>query len=182
MSNKKEKIMEAYIRLLDENPTKRVTVNSIVARCGVSRNTFYYYFPDIPSLIEEIEAKWVGLIELPVGSMTFADCLRPLAAYAEEHRSGLLHAYHSADIQRFRASMNRLWDAIVSRYIESNGSGVHSDEEKVILLRFFKAVFIGMTVNWLDAEMSYDLLEEGRRTCELLSGEDVCGKLFEIGH
>ena len=50
MSNKKEKIMEAYIQLLDENPTKRVTVNSIVARCGVSRNTFYYYFPDIRNL------------------------------------------------------------------------------------------------------------------------------------
>ena len=180
MSNKKEKIMDAYIQLLDENPAKRVTVNSIVARCGVSRNTFYYYFPDIPSLVNEIEAKWIKLIETEE-TTTIVDCLRPLAKYAEEHRAGLLHAYQNANVMHFRAGMNRLWDAIVRRYIELNGASSRSEEEKTILIRFFKSAFIGMTVNWLDAEMSYDLLEEGRRACKLLRSEEMVQKLFDLG-
>ncbi|MCR5826117.1 MAG: TetR/AcrR family transcriptional regulator [Oscillospiraceae bacterium] len=178
MSNKKEKMMEAYIQLLDENPTKRVTVNSIVARCGVSRNTFYYYFPDIPSLIEEIEAKWVSLVGLPGEAGTIVDCLRPLAKYAETHRSGLLHAYHSTKTVQFRASMDRLWNAVVNRYIEINGTTARNEEEKAVLVRFYKAIFIGMTINWLDAEMSYDLLADGRRVCELLKGEEICKNLY----
>ena len=181
MSNKKEKIMEAYIQLLDENPSKRVTVNSIVARCGVSRNTFYYYFPDIPSLIEELEAKWVGLIDDGSGEMTtIVDCLRPLAKYAEEHRSGLLHAYQNANVQHFCASMDRLWNAIVRRYLQLNGGTQRSDEERETVTRLFKGIFIGMTVNWLDAEMSYDLLEEGRRASEILHSEDLVRKLFAL--
>lgn len=179
MSNKKDKIMEAYIQLLDENPAKRVTVNSIVARCGVSRNTFYYYFPDIPTLVDEIEAKWIKLIET-AETTTIVDCLRPLAKYAEEHRSGLLHAYRNANIMHFRAGMLRLWDAVVRRYIEINGRSERSEEDRETLTRFFKGVFIGMTINWLDAEMSYDLLEEGRTVCKLLHDEEIVQKLFDV--
>ena len=179
MSNKREKIMEAYIQLLDENPTKRVTVNDIVARCGVSRNTFYYYFPDIPSLIDEIEAKWVGMVEVAPEISVFIDCLRPLAKYAEEHRSGLLHAYRNTDVVHFCASMERLWEAVVRRYVELNGESERSDVDKETLLRFFKGVFIGMTINWLDAEMSYDLLEEGRRVCKLLRNEEIAKSIFD---
>ena len=179
MSNKKEKIMEAYIQLLDENPSKRVTVNSIVARCGVSRNTFYYYFPDIPTLIDEIEAKWVKLIET-TETTTIVDCLRPLAKYAEEHRSGLLHAYRNANVLHFRTGMERLWEAVARRYIELNGTSERNEEEKAALTRFFKGVFIGMTINWLDSEMTYDLLEEGHTACKLLHDEEIVQKLFGL--
>ena len=182
MSNKKEKIMEAYVQLLDESPTKRVTVNSIVARCGVSRNTFYYYFPDISSLVSEIEAKWVGMVELSSDASSIIDCLRPLAKYAEEHRVGLLHAYRSTKMPNFLASIDRLWEAVVRRYVEFHGRGgcsSRSAEEREALLRFFKSVFVGMTINWLDAEMSYDLLEEGRRIYELLRKEDFIRNVFE---
>ena len=180
MSNKKEKIMEAYIQLLDENPTKRVTVNNIVARCGVSRNTFYYYFPDIPSLIAEIEAKWVGMVEFSPNSLVFVDCLRPLAKYAEEHRSGLIHAYHSSSVENFLGSMERLWDAIVKRYVEQHGNSGRDEAAREAMLRFFKGVFIGTTINWLDAEMSYDLLEEGARVCELLRSGEIVKRLFDL--
>lgn len=167
MSNKKEKIMEAYIQLLDENPEKRVTVNSIVARCGVSRNTFYYYFPDISSLISEMEERWVKLIETTSEGVTLVECLRPLAKYAEEHRVGLLHAYHNASQTRFQKSLNMLWDAILRRCACGRCEYARSEEEKRTKILLMKSVFVGMTINWLDAEMSYDLIEEGYRVREM---------------
>lgn len=44
----------AFRELLEDRPLSKITVNSIVERCGVSRNTFCYYFEDIPSLLEQL--------------------------------------------------------------------------------------------------------------------------------
>lgn len=55
MPNFTEKaIKEAFLKLLNENPINKISVRMIVEECGVNRNSFYYHFRDIPSLIEEI--------------------------------------------------------------------------------------------------------------------------------
>ena len=47
-------IMASFVKLLEERPLSKVTVKDIVEDCGINRNTFYYHFEDIPSLIEAI--------------------------------------------------------------------------------------------------------------------------------
>lgn len=180
MSNRKEKIMEAYIQLLDENPAKRVTVNDIVTRCGVSRNTFYYYFPDIPALIGEIEQQWAELIELPADLTSVIDCLRPLVKYAKQHQIGLLHAYHSASQPRFRSSMNRIWDDTLRRYLDQREDCKLSEEDRELILRFFRSLFSGLTMDWLDADMSYDLIESAERIRELMRNERIYRGIMEV--
>ena len=168
MSNKKEAIMEAFIELLDENPTKRITVNDIVARCGVSRNTFYYYFPDIPTLVNEIEARWTERVRVPEAPGTVLDCVAPVVEYAAAHRNGLLYVYHSVSRERFQSDLDRLWGAIVRKYIDNRPQCTLKHEDRELLARFFKSVFVGVTLDWLDADMSYDLTAACRRVCELL--------------
>ena len=50
----KTAIKAAFIRLLNERPLNKISVKSIVDICNISRNTFYYHYQDIPSLLEEI--------------------------------------------------------------------------------------------------------------------------------
>ena len=50
----KAAIKQAFIQLLDERPLKQITVKDIVEQCGINRNSFYYHYQDIPSLIQEI--------------------------------------------------------------------------------------------------------------------------------
>ena len=47
-------IKETFIHLLEERPLNDITVKDIVERCGINRNSFYYHYQDIPTLIEEI--------------------------------------------------------------------------------------------------------------------------------
>ena len=47
-------IEESFIRLLNERPLDKITIKDIVDDCGISRNTFYYHFQDITSLLEHI--------------------------------------------------------------------------------------------------------------------------------
>ena len=50
----KREIKNSFIKLLTERPISQITVKDIVEDCGVNRNSFYYHFQDIPSLLEEI--------------------------------------------------------------------------------------------------------------------------------
>lgn len=178
MSNKKVEIMEAYIQLLDESPAKRITVNDIVARCGVSRNTFYYYYSDISSLIKEIEAYWIKLIRMPDEVKSIFDCMKPLQEYSLEHRNGILRAYRTSGQQHFTGVLNRLWEAVLRGYVESLKEFVFSEEDRVFLIRFFKCLFVGMTLDWLDADMSYDLTATGRRACHLMQSDEMRRKFM----
>ena len=47
-------IQASFLKLLDQRPLAQITVKDVVTDCGVNRNTFYYYFQDIPELLEDI--------------------------------------------------------------------------------------------------------------------------------
>ena len=51
----KQAIKAAFLELLDEKPLNKISVRDIVERCGINRNSFYYHFQDIPSLLGEID-------------------------------------------------------------------------------------------------------------------------------
>lgn len=53
----KEIIADAAKKLVIEKKIKRLTVKDIVAECGITRQTFYYHFDDIPALIQWILQK-----------------------------------------------------------------------------------------------------------------------------
>ena len=169
--------MEAYLQLLDEKTEKRITVNDIVKHCGVSRNTFYYYFSDISALIDEMQARWVELVRIPENPESVVDCLAPMVRFGNAHGSGLLHAYQGVGHERFLRDLSRMWDAIVRRYGDTWEESALGGDDRELLIRFFKSVFVGMTLDWLDAGMSYDLSEAGARIRRLLTDETLRGQL-----
>ena len=50
----RNEIKTAFVLLLDERPFTKITVKDVVLKCGVNRNTFYYYFRDLPDLAEAV--------------------------------------------------------------------------------------------------------------------------------
>lgn len=55
MSNfTKNAIKASFLKLLNERPLSKITIKDIVTDCGINRNSFYYHYQDIPSLIEEV--------------------------------------------------------------------------------------------------------------------------------
>ena len=49
----KNAIKASFMKLLNEKPLNKISVKNIVEDCGINRNSFYYHFQDIPSLIVE---------------------------------------------------------------------------------------------------------------------------------
>ena len=50
----KKHIKKKFLELLDQRPLSQITVKDIVAECGINRNSFYYHYSDLPSLIEDV--------------------------------------------------------------------------------------------------------------------------------
>lgn len=64
MANNTERIiLETFEEMLEEMPFYKITVSSLVKRCRISPNTFYYHYEDIFDLLEN----WIGnwLSQLP---------------------------------------------------------------------------------------------------------------------
>ena len=53
-SRTRNAIMDSCVQLLEERPISKISVKDVVEECGINRNTFYYHFQDLPTLIETI--------------------------------------------------------------------------------------------------------------------------------
>ena len=54
----KEQIVSAFLALLAKKPLDKLSVTDIVQASGVTRQTFYYHFQDIPALITFIVCRY----------------------------------------------------------------------------------------------------------------------------
>lgn len=168
----RELIVDSFLQLLEEMPYDKITVRSLIERCKISRNTFYYHFHDIPELLEVTAREWVDqLIETNFRPDSPADCLRPLVEYANTHRNTVLHLYRAADRDAYLQALDRLWTYTVRRYMDSATVGLSiPPRDRLFLERYYKCTMVGVTLDWLESRMSYDLMEAAVRVCDLLAG------------
>ena len=94
----KKAIKDSMKKLLNERPLNQITVKDIVEDCGINRNSFYYHFEDMPSLIEEIVIEEVDNIinEYPeIDSLE--KCIDVAFEFAMKNKRAAMHIYNSAN-------------------------------------------------------------------------------------
>ena len=94
----KQIIRDSFIRLLNEKPFSKITVRDIVDDCGINRNTFYYHFEDLPSLIYAIfmeDANRIIQESLVINSLW--ECFESVINFALKRRRVVMHVYHSSN-------------------------------------------------------------------------------------
>ena len=161
----KEIIARTFTELLDEKPMSKITVKDIVEHCGVNRNTFYYHFRDIPDVVEFIlKKKWDEILEAPQERTSITECVEEMAALIRENRKIMLNVYRSVKRDTFLIYLND-----VTEYFNKNVHKFHLNEKEIqMLIKYYKCVFVGILMEWLDHGLDYDLAAEMRQVSELL--------------
>ncbi len=169
MNYRKEAIAEAFLQLLDERPFDKITVKDIVERCGVNRNTFYYHFQDIPSLLEEILKNRIDtLVEKHCSVDSLQDCISVTVQYFIENKKAVMHVYRSLPRDVFISHLDHLLLYLVREYIANIVGGMKiRQDDKELIIRFYKCMLVGIFLDWLSAGMNYDLLKDSMRMCQL---------------
>ena len=165
----KQAIKTSFIKVLGEMPLSKISVRSIVEDCGINRNSFYYHFADIPSLIEEIIKEDVDALIAKYPTITsMEDCVRLAFHFAMENRKAVLHLYDSASRDIYEAYVMRLCEYVVTTYIDAVSESVPlSEKERTIVVRFFKCELYGLISEWIANGMPDSALDDAAQIAAL---------------
>ena len=167
----KEIIAKTFTELLDEKPMSKITVKDIVERCGVNRNTFYYHFKDIPDVVEFIlKKKWDEILEHPQDRASILECMEEMADLVRNNRKVMLNVYRSVKKDTFLFYMNEISNYIIMEYFRKNADQFDLDEGEIrILIQYYKCLFTGFLMEWLDNNLKSDFGEEMRQASRLFA-------------
>lgn len=168
----REAIKASFIKLLEQKPLSQISVKDIVSDCGVNRNTFYYYFQDIPQLLESIVEEDAGRIIQKYPTLDSIEaCLDAVAEFALEHRRAVLHIYNSANRASYEQYLWRVCEHTVGRYMDSllEGHAMAAEDREAFVQSEVCAAF-GVAMYWLEHGMRDDVRFPFRRICELKKG------------
>ena len=165
-------IIDSFWQLLEEKPYNKITVKNIVERCQVNRNTFYYYFQDIPDLLECIIKKDADeIINDHQQCESIEDCINPIIQLSMKKKKAILNIYHSLQRDVFLNELENIAYYFVEKYINIFTEDLSiSQRDKKLLIRFYKSALVGITLDWLEEDMSFDLTESFMRISKLFAG------------
>lgn len=167
----KNAIKESFLKLLDQKPLSQITVKDIVEDCGISRNSFYYHFADVPALITEIIKEQVDSAVDQYGRLdSLEDCMVAMVRYAKEHRRMVMHMYRSVSREMVEDYLQYICRYTVEKYLDAIVKIPIPPEDRETLLCFYQCECFGQAAMWLSSGMNYDI--EGRlgRFCRLMRG------------
>lgn len=168
----KKAIKETFIKLLSERPLSQITVKDIVETCGINRNSFYYHFQDIPSLIEEIVIEEADRIITEYPTLDSLEMgFHAVIDFAEKNRRAILHIFKSVNRDIFEEYLWKVCDYVVVSFGSTAFKGQPiSEEDREIIIKFYEAQCFGMVIDWLRSGMKEDVHQKIHRICELQIG------------
>ena len=169
----KKAIRDSFIKLLNERPLSQITVRDIVDACGVNRNTFYYYFQDIPQLVETIINEDANrVIQEHPSIESVEDCLNAAIRFALENRKAVLHIYHSINRDIYEQYQWRVCEHAVTTYVDGILAGrTVAEPDRKLMIDYLKCMCFGFVVGWLETGMQEGIQSRVHRICELKRGD-----------
>ena len=155
----REAIKSAFIKLLEERPLNEITVKNIVEECGINRNSFYYHFQDMPALLEEIVREEADAVIAKYSSVnSIVECFDAIEEFASHRRRAIMHIYRSMSRDVFERYLMQTSEYFIAAYIEAllrDGSldGQVIEPNKALIVNYYKCLFFGVIIDWLDDGM-----------------------------
>ena len=176
----KREIKNSFIKLLTERPSSQITVKDIVEDCGVNRNSFYYHFQDIPSLLEEIIVEMTAKVieNLPEES-TFEEKVTAALQEINLNKRMIYHIYGSSNREFYEKQLMKICEHVTRTYIRSREYSERVDSKDLeFVISYLKCELFGQLIDWLNHDMSYDIVEHSRILCRMFAGSMrmVCQK------
>lgn len=161
----KREIKKAFINLLNQKPLSKISVKDIVDSCGVSRNTFYYYFEDIPFLLKSIITDEAD--EFIKSHSTFdslEDCVDTIFKYALENKRAVLHIYQSLGREIFDDFLLKTLEYTVTEHLKVLTFTLNISEDRMkAIIKFTKCTLIGVCIDWIKGGMKEDYIDDFHR-------------------
>lgn len=169
----REAIKAAFVKLLEERQFSEITVKNVVEECGINRNSFYYHFQDLPSLLDEIiREESDAVIEKYSSVSSIVECFDAIEEFASHRRRAIMHIYRSMSRDVFERYLMQTSEYFITKYMEAliADDSVNSkliEQNKSVIVNYYKCLFFGVIMDWLDSGMNEQKALEFRRIFKL---------------
>ena len=177
-------IKSTFLRLLEERRLSDITVKNIVEECGINRNSFYYHYRDLPSLLEEIIREESDAVIQKYSSVnSIVECFDAVEEFASNRKRAIMHIYRSVSRDVFERYLMQTGEYFISHYIDALAVGGEIDREliernKHLIVEYYKCLFFGIIIEWLECGMDDEKAKEFRRIFRLKA--DTADEIAEI--
>lgn len=173
MEQTKKALAEALKKAVEEKSIEKITVSDIVGKCNVTRQTFYYHFENIYSLIVWIyKNELSSALETKNSNATWQENSLHVFKQIRENKKFFMATYNSfwkKDI------MNLLFDEIYKEMFSLVEAAKNiekiSDSEKKFIANFYKYAFAGVYFDWIEAGMNENPEDIVSRIDLLITGD-----------
>ncbi len=173
-------IKATFIKLLDERPLNNITVKDIVEECGINRNSFYYHYQDLPTLIDEIIKEEADAVILKYSSVkTVVECYDALLDFASNHKKAIMHIYHSISRDAFEHHLMELSKYFIQSYINiALEEKIIKKKDEATIVNYYKCTFFGLIIDWLNTGMTEEHAQTVRKIFRLK--KDMAVEIAEL--
>ena len=181
MANTTKRMLSMSLKkLLSKTTLDNITIQDITNDAEVSRKTFYYHFQDIPSLLEEIIVEMTAKVieNLPEES-TFEEKVTAALQEINLNKRMIYHIYGSSNREFYEKQLMKICEHVTRTYIRSREYSERVDSKDLeFVISYLKCELFGQLIDWLNHDMSYDIVEHSRILCRMFAGSMrmVCQK------
>lgn len=168
----KTAIMEAFTELLNESPLDKIRVKDIVNRCGINRNTFYYYYHDIYELLADVfKTEAEKILSADYVTAEWQDGILSATSFALKNKRAVFHIYNSMNRELLERYLGEVTGFIMDHAVRELAEGMEvSEKDMSIISLFYRVAVSGCVMEWLGMGMREDPEPFIRRLGFLLEG------------
>ena len=158
----KKAIKNSFLELIEKKPIDQLTIRDITDHCGVSRNTFYYHYTDMPSLVEEIVMDLAEEIILSYPDIkSLEQALSVGVEFMLENRRAASHILNSSHRYIYERCLMKVCRHVVALYIDiAIPADTLNDAERGLMIDFYKCMIFGIIIDWCDNGMKENYAAE----------------------
>lgn len=164
-------IIQTFREMLEKTPLDKITVTNIIERCGINRNTFYYYFRDIYDLLESFFKEELEKVIEDNANESWQNMLKDVMKMLKENKQIVYHIFNSLNREQLERyvfdSTNKQMYELVKK--EADGLNV-TDEDIRYIAEFYQYAFIGFFLKYLWSDMKPDVNESIDKISTFIKG------------
>ncbi len=173
MPNMKETFAKQLIELLEKEPLEKISVKDLISACGVSRQSFYYYFSDIYDIVEWIfteEADKVLRDYSDIESWEFGYVL--MMKWVLNHRALVQNTYNSIRRGYVEFFMNRVLYSYIIKVVEDAAVGMNvTNDQKEFIAKFYTLAINVISLEWIREGLKEEPEAIARKVNLLIKGD-----------
>lgn len=168
----KNSIANAFMKLLTQRPFEKITVRDIVEECGLTRNTFYYYYQDTYDIVDYILTREINkIIESQEAGKIDEDFLDTVFSFVFDNPKLMYHLFKSSKRDEldfyFKKAIGTALDNFITRL---EGDTPIPSEDRQLILTVVTGSIISATGEWAMKGPTHPLRHNLKRSLTLFRG------------